>query len=134
MGKLKTFWITILLLSVIGSVIAGIGWLFATSVAIIIVSLMVQFSTKQKEPGEGDHGPVDEESKKIVMARQGFKCAKPGCEQKRYLVIHHITPRNMGGDNRLSNLVYLCPTHHAEAHDDGSGKPDYTDVPYYMKG
>ena len=97
--------------------------------------LLVKLASRgSKELGQGDHGPVDKSLKDQVMVRQGFKCAKPGCEQTKYLEVHHVTPRNIGGDNRLSNLVYICPTHHAEAHDNGTGKAVYADVPYYMRG
>lgn len=29
---------------------------------------------------------------------------------------HHIIPRSEGGDNRKSNLCYLCPSHHRACH------------------
>ena len=37
-------------------------------------------------------------------------CGKPAEE------FHHIVPRHMGGDNRLSNIVPLCRECHSKAH------------------
>lgn len=31
-----------------------------------------------------------------------------------YSEVHHIRPLNEGGDDDLSNMIVLCPTHHAE--------------------
>lgn len=85
------------------------------------------------ELGEGEHGSVRAKIKRIVLSNQGGRCGHRGCSKKKYLAIHHIVPRNMGGDNRVSNLVYLCPEHHAVAHDPGSGKVSYGSIPKYLR-
>ena len=52
--------------------------------------------------------------KKKVYEKCKGKCAHKGCKQTRFLQIHHKNQKN--SDNNLSNLVLLCPNHHAEAH------------------
>jgi len=33
---------------------------------------------------------------------------------KKAIHIHHIKPRELGGENKQYNLVYLCPNHHSQ--------------------
>jgi len=46
-----------------------------------------------------------------------YCCDFPGCdyetELRSQIVDHHIIPRSMGGDNKQSNRLMVCPTHHA---------------------
>ena len=50
-----------------------------------------------------------------VKGKQCIYCGKPATE------LHHIIPRQMGGDNRFSNIVPLCDECHKKAH----GKKHY---------
>lgn len=101
----------------------------------ILILLYFIFKRKSKRGlGEGDHGPVSQEIKDIVMERQNGNCGAPGCNYSAALELHHVVPRQMNGDNRPSNLVYLCPNHHAEVHTGADGKVDYTRVPEYLQG
>ena len=46
-----------------------------------------------------------------------YKCQMPGCdyicEDKSQINFHHIIPKELGGNNRVSNLIELCPNCHA---------------------
>ena len=70
------------------------------------------------EPGEGEFGPVREDLKTAVWNRQRGQCANKSCQWTKTMHLHHIKHREEGGDNRLSNLIYLCPNHHTETHFD----------------
>jgi len=56
-----------------------------------------------------------------VRLRDGGRCAHVNergerCENRRWLDIHHIRPRSMGGGNSLENLTTLCSAHHQMEH------------------
>ena len=54
--------------------------------------------------------------RKAVAARDRG-CAHPGCDRPvSWCEIHHITPWELGGETKLSNLVMLCRVHHRETH------------------
>jgi hypothetical protein len=47
-----------------------------------------------------------------------YYCQFPGCDyscvDKSQINFHHIIPRSMGGSNKKSNLLTLCPTCHTK--------------------
>jgi hypothetical protein len=47
-----------------------------------------------------------------VFARDGWRCAVPGCTSYRNLHDHHVCFRSAGGSNALANRVTLCAGHH----------------------
>ena len=47
-----------------------------------------------------------------VFARDGWRCATPGCSSMRNLHDHHIRFRSAGGSDELENRVTLCAFHH----------------------
>ena len=47
-----------------------------------------------------------------IFARDGWRCAVPGCSSMRNLHAHHIRHRSQGGSDDPSNLVTLCAFHH----------------------
>lgn len=51
-----------------------------------------------------------------VLARDGHRCATPGCGSTRFLEVHHLAPRSQGGSHRLANLVTLCSRCHRFMH------------------
>lgn len=74
--------------------------------------------------------PVDAKTKKLLKARAKNKCEWKGCKEREVLQVHHKNMKN--DDNRLSNLILLCPTHHMKTHNrfkrvvydrDGFGSP-----------
>lgn len=46
--------------------------------------------------------------------RDGYRCRVCGFEHA--LHGHHIVPVRLGGEHDLSNIITLCPNHHALAH------------------
>ncbi|MCP4291563.1 MAG: HNH endonuclease [bacterium] len=51
-----------------------------------------------------------------VLANARHKCETPGCGNTRFLEIHHLIPRSMGGINGPENLKCLCSACHRLAH------------------
>jgi hypothetical protein len=47
-----------------------------------------------------------------VFARDGWRCAVPGCTSMQNLHDHHIRLRSAGGSDEPSNRVTLCAFHH----------------------
>jgi hypothetical protein len=47
-----------------------------------------------------------------VFARDGWRCATPGCTSMQNLHDHHIRFRSAQGENGLENRVSLCSFHH----------------------
>jgi Domain of unknown function (DUF222) len=58
---------------------------------------------------------VDDKLRAFVEERDGG-CCVPGCEQKRWLHIHHVVHWEHGGPTAPSNLCALCPMHHRLHH------------------
>jgi 5-methylcytosine-specific restriction endonuclease McrA len=56
-------------------------------------------------------------TRRLVWRRDHGRCAVPGCRAVKHLEIHHIVPREAGGDHSLSNLILLCDAHHRGHHD-----------------
>lgn len=51
-----------------------------------------------------------------VFADRGGKCEMPGCGFNDVLEIHHLISKKVGGTDETSNLLVLCPSHHALLH------------------
>ena len=49
-----------------------------------------------------------------VYRRDGFRCAL--CDSTKYLQIHHLYPKSLGGANHPMNLITLCMYCHAAIH------------------
>jgi hypothetical protein len=58
--------------------------------------------------GEGAKVPA----RHRVLARDGWRCAAPGCSSMQNLHDHHIRFRSAGGSDAPGNRVTLCAFHH----------------------
>jgi hypothetical protein len=58
---------------------------------------------------------VDDRMRAFVEQRDGG-CRVPGCNQKRWLHIHHLKHWEDGGKTESCNLCALCPLHHRLHH------------------
>ena len=74
-----------------------------------------------REPGGVNRATIPPKVRADVLARDRHRCATPGCGAARFLEVHHVTPRNRGGSNRVENLVTMCSRCHAFAHARGPG-------------
>ena len=57
-----------------------------------------------REPGARRPDPV--------IARDGYRCAVPGCTSRRNLHDHHVIFRSAGGGDAPDNRITLCAFHH----------------------
>ncbi len=55
-------------------------------------------------------GPPPKEQR--IYARDGWRCAVPGCSSYANLHAHHVLFRSAGGSDEPSNLITLCAWHH----------------------
>jgi len=55
-------------------------------------------------------------TRRLVVQRDHHRCSVPGCRNSRDLHIHHVKPRERGGDHALPNLTLLCEPHHRAFH------------------
>jgi hypothetical protein len=53
-----------------------------------------------------------------IHRRDRGRCSLPGCRSTRWIQIHHIVARALGGSHDPSNLACLCFAHH-QAHHQG---------------
>ena len=60
---------------------------------------------------------VSKRMRENVLARDGYRCAVPGCNARRHLDAHHLWFLSRGGPNKISNLLTLCSGHHRRLHD-----------------
>ncbi|MCK9996210.1 MAG: HNH endonuclease [Candidatus Krumholzibacteria bacterium] len=54
--------------------------------------------------------------RRLVLARDGYRCQGPGCGHTRFLEIHHRIPVALGGRTEMENLVTLCSGCHRGLH------------------
>jgi len=52
-----------------------------------------------------------------VLRRDRGSCVVPGCKHGTFLDVHHIRPREEGGDHHPDGLVTLCAAHHKAVHE-----------------
>lgn len=55
-------------------------------------------------------------ARRKAETRDERHCRWPGCTNRRWLDVHHITWRSRHGDHATQNLVLLCPFHHRAVH------------------
>ncbi len=63
-----------------------------------------------------------------VLARDRHRCQAPGCGRTRFLEVHHLKPRHLGGGNSADNLTTLCGSCHRLFHEKGT-KTSFLIVP-----
>ena len=67
---------------------------------------------------------ISNADRKAIYRREGYECAL--CGSRKYLQIHHVVKRSLGGSNAPWNLIALCSDCHALAH--GTNLGDWRDV------
>jgi len=71
------------------------------------------------QPGQPNHSTIAPSVRRDVLTRDRHQCRRRGCSHTRYLHLHHITPRSVGGANEKENLVTLCGACHRHWHERG---------------
>jgi len=69
------------------------------------------------EPGKRNTSTIPPAMRRMVLARDRHKCTTAGCEHTRFLEVHHVKPRALGGTNRPENLITLCSACHRLWHE-----------------
>ncbi len=52
-----------------------------------------------------------------IALRDQHRCSVPGCRNFRFIDVHHLRPRAMGGKHDDDQLTSLCTQHHDAIHD-----------------
>src|SRR5262245_56170353 len=55
--------------------------------------------------------------RRLVMRRDRNCCVVPGCRHACFVDVHHLKPREEGGDHDPDGLVTLCGAHHTALHE-----------------
>ena len=69
------------------------------------------------QPGKRNMATIPPATRRMVLTRDRHRCTTAGCEHTRFLEVHHIKPRVLGGNNRPDNLTTLCSTCHRLWHE-----------------
>ncbi len=67
--------------------------------------------------GGANKATIPPKIRAAVLARDRHRCSAPGCRSTRFLEVHHVTPRVLGGSNKAENLTTLCGRCHRFAHE-----------------
>ena len=76
--------------------------------------------SRVKKPGKRNKATIPPAVRRAVLARDRFRCQAPGCGNTRFLEVHHLAPRKLGGGNGKANLLTLCASCHGLVHKKGS--------------
>lgn len=94
-------------------------WIHITSYWLEDVSIDIRALTDGYKPYSWQYqksNRLDENIRKAVILRDGYKCMECGKSNCK-LEVHHIKPRRMNGSNTLSNLITLCEKCHQKTED-----------------
>jgi hypothetical protein len=73
-----------------------------------LLAMLEEFvDTWDSEPASSRGGP-----RQWIYARDGWRCAAPGCTSRRNLEDHHVVHRSRGGGDSATNRTCLCRFHH----------------------
>jgi hypothetical protein len=70
-----------------------------------------------REANGPNRSTIAPSTRAAVLARDGHRCTSPGCGTTRFLEVHHVNPRNEGGQNKPDNLTTLCSRCHRFLHE-----------------
>ena len=79
----------------------------------------VQCDAVVSKPGKRATSTIPPRTRREVPARDRHRCQAPGCGRRRFLEVHHVTPRRRGGGNDVENLITLCAACHRLWHERG---------------
>ena len=69
----------------------------------------------------GNREPIPAEIRHLVQLRDGGRCTHRDphgerCGNRRWVDVHHVRARSLGGENTPENLIVLCSAHHRMEH------------------
>ncbi|MEW6742102.1 MAG: AAA family ATPase [Planctomycetota bacterium] len=67
-------------------------------------------------PADKRDPPTDRALRELVLARDGYQCTFPGCDEKKDLADHHVQWLSQGGKTHPDNGTSACRGHHAATH------------------
>lgn len=73
-------------------------------------------STNLPMPIINEETTLTEEDKSALENAVWYRCENPYCKYSHFLDVHHIIDEKNGGNNKLINLIVLCPYCHDLAH------------------
>ena len=73
-------------------------------------------SRQAMRPVVSELSSLPEEAKKKLLGAIWYLCENPDCKHSSFLDVHQLVPEIEGGNNGLDNLIVLCSTCHAAAH------------------
>ena len=80
-------------------------------------------SEADAEQGDNPPVPLIEDESSLTLAEKNtlvnavwYRCENPYCKYTSFLSVHHIVEEKDGGNNKLDNLIVLCPFCHDLAH------------------
>ena len=68
-------------------------------------------------PGHRNTATIPPAMRRLVLTRDRHRCTTAGCEHTRFLEVHHVKPRALGGNNHPENLITLCSACHRLWHE-----------------
>ncbi len=74
---------------------------------------------RTSRPGGRNTASIPPGVRRRVLARDRHRCRRLGCHHTRFLEVHHLVPREIGGSNDPGNLVTLCAGCHRLWHELG---------------
>ncbi len=80
-----------------------------------------QCDSKRTAPGKRNTSSIPPSIRQAVLAKARNKCQRRGCDHTRFLEVHHVVPRSLGGGNEMDNLVCYCSACHSLVHRSGLG-------------
>ncbi|MEW6743764.1 MAG: AAA family ATPase [Planctomycetota bacterium] len=81
-----------------------------------MVEGLVSTPNVPKIPADQRDPPTDRAQRELVLARDGYQCTFPGCDEKKDLDDHHVQWLSQGGKTHPDNGTTACRGHHAATH------------------
>lgn len=93
------------------------SWLTFFGISLPLIMTLFTLSFKEVKGDPNQRTNIPRKIREEVFERQKGMCAVPGCNANGgILELHHKIPLKNGGSDNPTNLVYLCPNHHTQAH------------------
>ncbi|WP_332445533.1 HNH endonuclease [Dehalococcoides mccartyi] len=108
---------------------AALGWIIIVIISSALFLIFIKFksirsrafnavkATAEKviyDENVSSREPLPNSTRKEILKRSNYKCENHDCKYTGIPHIHHIDMKN--SNNRLSNLIALCPNCHRDAH------------------